>query len=159
MSKSFYSGIVFFSWRCAILQMFQMILYFGEGDSCLCFLVATIWEWSLFSFGIADAMWKSGWLHITTHLYNEKSTCTDAGVFSGEWMYVFQPLRMVGQRYRPWCWIGTFRCSAYFFWKRNRIGCFSYDRVPHGVLPVPVSSGGIRRLVECRRYMLFWEWC
>ena len=27
----------------------------------------------------------------TTHLYNEKSTCTDAGVFSGEWMYVFRP--------------------------------------------------------------------
>jgi len=26
-----------------------------------------------------------------THLYNEKSTYTDAGVFSGEWMYVFRP--------------------------------------------------------------------
>lgn len=42
MSKSSYSGIVFLSWRCAILQMFQMFLYFSEGDSCLCFLVATI---------------------------------------------------------------------------------------------------------------------
>jgi len=48
MSKSSYSGIVFLSWRYAILQMFQMFLFFGEGDSCLCFLVATILKWSPF---------------------------------------------------------------------------------------------------------------
>ena len=36
---------------------------------------------------LCDRLRRSGF----AHLYNEKSTCTDAGVFSGEWMYVFRP--------------------------------------------------------------------
>ena len=87
------------------MQMFQMFLYFGKGDSCLCFLVATICDWSPFLLAslmrcekaddckllkpahgqsdvlcLCDRLRRSGF----AHLYNEKSTCTDAGVFSGE---------------------------------------------------------------------------